>query len=156
MIVAPAYCGWLSTKSGSLRQAANRPSSNPVFVTRLRYTAGMIWSVSTLLRRSGSAVPVWVVKASISAPASVALRCTDERVAAGVVEVCRGTQGAPHGGGSGHERADQVRPAALALPALEVAVRGRGGTFARSQLVGVHAQAHRAPGGSPLGAGLLE
>jgi hypothetical protein len=25
----------------------------------------MIWSVSTLLRRSGSAVPVWVVKASM-------------------------------------------------------------------------------------------
>ena len=29
-IVAPAYCGWLSTKSGSLRQAANSPSSKPV------------------------------------------------------------------------------------------------------------------------------
>jgi hypothetical protein len=26
----------------------------------------MIWSVSTLLRRSGSAVPVWVVKASMT------------------------------------------------------------------------------------------
>ena len=65
-IEAPAYCGWLSTKSGSLvRQATNSPSSKPVRVIRLRYSAGMIWSVSTLLRRSGAAVPVCVVKASI-------------------------------------------------------------------------------------------
>ena len=28
--VAPSYCGWLATNSGSLRQAANRPSSKPV------------------------------------------------------------------------------------------------------------------------------
>src|SRR3712207_7669644 len=31
----------------------------------LRYTAGMIWSVSTLLRRSGTPTPVWVVNASM-------------------------------------------------------------------------------------------
>jgi hypothetical protein len=35
-IVAPAYWGWLSTKFGSARQAANSPSSNPVLVTRFR------------------------------------------------------------------------------------------------------------------------
>ena len=51
---------------GSLRQAANRPSSKPVRVTRFRYTAGMIWSVSTLDRRSGTPIPVWVRKASMS------------------------------------------------------------------------------------------
>ena len=34
--VAPCDSGRLSTKSGSLRQAANSPSSNPVRVTRLR------------------------------------------------------------------------------------------------------------------------
>ena len=56
--VAPAYSGWLSTNAGSLRQAENSPSSNPWRVMRLRYSAGMIWSVSTLLRCSGTAVPV--------------------------------------------------------------------------------------------------
>jgi hypothetical protein len=33
---------WFKTNSGSLRQAAKRPSSKPLRVTRLRYTAGMI------------------------------------------------------------------------------------------------------------------
>jgi hypothetical protein len=66
-IEAFAYSGRLSTKSGSLvRHATNRPSSNPVRVIRFRYSAGMIWSVSTLVRRSGAAVPVWVVKASMT------------------------------------------------------------------------------------------
>src|SRR5450756_3110296 len=51
---------------GSLRQAENRPSSKPDRVTRLRYTAGMIWSVSTLLRRSGVTMPVCVEKASMA------------------------------------------------------------------------------------------
>src|SRR4051812_9081849 len=118
----------------------------------------MIWSVSTLLRRSGSAVPVWVVNASMSAPASAALGCADQRAGGlcGGLKVGRGAQGAPHRGRRGDERADQVRTPALALTSLEVAVRGRRGTLARGQLVGVHAQAHRAPGGPPLGAGLLE
>jgi hypothetical protein len=66
-IDASAYCGWLSTKSGSLvRQALKSPSAKPVRVIRLRYSAGMIWSVSTADRRSGAAVPVCVMKASIS------------------------------------------------------------------------------------------
>lgn len=47
-------------------------------------------------------------------------------------------------------------PAALALPSLEVAVRGGGGALAGGQLVGVHAEAHRAPGVPPFGAGLGE
>src|SRR5271169_1428847 len=66
-IVAPSYCGWLSTKDGSSRQAANRPSPKPDRLTRLRYSAGMIWSVSTLLRRSGSARPACVTNGSIVA-----------------------------------------------------------------------------------------
>ena len=37
-------------------------------VTRLRYTAGMIWSVSTLLRRSGRPVQTWRVNFSIVRP----------------------------------------------------------------------------------------
>ena len=64
----PAYSARLSTNDGSLRQAEKRPSSKPVRVTRLRYSAGMIWSVSTLLRRSGTPTPVWLVNASITPP----------------------------------------------------------------------------------------
>jgi hypothetical protein len=43
---------------GSFRHAANNPSSKPVRVTRFKYTAGMIWSVSTLDRRNGTPMPV--------------------------------------------------------------------------------------------------
>ena len=59
-------------------------------------------------------------------------------------------------GSGGHPRADQVRPPALALPALEVPVRGRGAALALDQDVGVHAEAHRAAGGAPLEAGRAE
>ena len=45
---------------------------------------------------------------------------------------------------------------ALALPALEVAVGRRGAALSGLEGVGVHAQAHRAAGTAPLGAGLLE
>src|SRR4051812_50167488 len=44
-----------------------------------------------------------------------------------------------------------MRAPALALPALEVAVRRRGAALPRRELVGVHAQAHRAAGVAPLG-----
>lgn len=63
--VPAAYGAWLSTNSGSLRHAANSPSSKPLRLTRLRYSAGMIWSVSTLLRLSGAPMPVWVVNFSM-------------------------------------------------------------------------------------------
>src|SRR4051812_19258385 len=150
---ASAYCGWLSTKSGSLvRQATNRPSSKPVRVIRLRYSAGMIWSVSTLVRRSGAAVPVWVVKASIGL-----------RLPSGWwggwshgLEVGGGGEVAGQRRRGGDGRGHQVRPAALALPALEIAVARRRRALARLELVGVHAQAHRAPGAAPLGAGVDE
>ncbi len=46
--------------------------------------------------------------------------------------------------------------AALALPSLEVAVGGRGGSLAGGQLVRVHPEAHRAAGVPPLGTGLGE
>ena len=58
------------------------------------------------------------------------------------------------GGGDGHR--DQVGATALALPSLEVAVGGRGAALTGRELVGVHAQAHRAAGAAPLAAGLLE
>src|SRR5581483_6916084 len=50
------------------------------------------------------------------------------------------------GGGGGHLRRDQVRAPAVALPALEVAVRGGGAALAGLELVGVHAEAHGAAG----------
>ena len=64
-MVAPCAAGWLSTKPGSSRQVANSPSPKPARLTRFRYSEGMIWSVSTLLRRSDTARPVCVVKGSI-------------------------------------------------------------------------------------------
>ena len=45
---------------------------------------------------------------------------------------------------------------ALALTALEVAVGGRRAALLRGELVGVHAEAHRAAGTAPLAARLLE
>src|SRR5512139_3198422 len=49
-----------------------------------------------------------------------------------------------------------MRPAALALAAFEVAVRGGRAALPRLQLVGVHPQTHGAPCSAPLSAGLLE
>src|SRR5687768_8341226 len=78
---------------------------------------------------------------------------TDGRL---VVQVGGGRQVTEHGGGGGDLRRDQVRTAALALPAFEVAVGGGRGALTGGQLVGVHAQAHRAARVPPFGAGLLE
>src|ERR1035438_5651252 len=122
---------------GSARQAANRPSANPMRLTRLRYSAGMIWSVSTLLRRSGIARPVWVMKGSmVGVPSRL--------------EVGGGGEAAGDGGGRGHLRRHQVSPRALALAAFEVAVRGGRAALTRRHRVRVHAQAHGAARGAPL------
>src|SRR6185436_15137586 len=59
-------------------------------------------------------------------------------------------------GRGGRERAGEQRAAALPLPALEVAVRGRHAVLAGLELVAVHRQAHGAAGLAPLAAGLLE
>src|SRR5262249_26581048 len=61
-----------------------------------------------------------------------------------------------HGGRGGHFGANQVRTTALALAALEVAVRGRGAALARAQDVRIHAEAHRAAGLAPFEPGRLE
>src|SRR4051794_3767592 len=141
-IVAPAWAGLLSTNDGSSRQALNRPSSKPVRVTRFRYTAGMIWSVSTSERRRGMTLPLWVTNLSIwSLPLQV-----------GRVKVSWCSEPAHHRGGCGDLRRDQVRTPALALPALEVAVGRGGGALAGTERVRVHPQAHRAAGEAPLGA----
>ena len=49
-----------------------------------------------------------------------------------------------------HGRAYQVRAPTEALPALEITVRGRGTMLAGEQLVGIHGEAHGAPGLPPL------
>src|SRR5689334_25298079 len=123
-----AYTGLLRRKDSSLRQAAKRPSSKPVRVTRLRYSAGMIWSVSTLLRRSGTPTPVWLVNFSMSvAPNGDGLQVG-----------WRG-QGAADGGRRRDRHGDQVRATTLALAAFEVAVGGRGAALAGRDRVRVHA-----------------
>src|SRR5215217_8047289 len=99
----------------------------------------MIWSVSTLLRRSGTPTPVRLVNFSMSG-----------------LQVGGGRERAPDRGGRGDRHGHQVRAAALALPSLEVAVGRRSAALAGGELVGVHAQTHRAPGAAPLGPCLLE
>src|SRR3954447_13138862 len=105
---------------------------------RLRNCLGMIWSVSTSARSSTLTAPEMVVTGSISVP----LPDVDEA--------------ALDGGRGGHLRGDQVRAPAPALPALEVAVRGRGAALARGEDVGVHAQAHGAARAAPVEAGRAE
>src|SRR5271157_203926 len=52
--------------------------------------------------------------------------------------------------GSGHHRADEVRPAAFALPAFEIAIRRAGRALAARKHVVVHADAHAATGVAPF------
>src|SRR5260370_1509282 len=59
-------------------------------------------------------------------------------------------QVAGHRGRGRTRGAHEVRAAAGALPAFEVAVAGRRASLAGRQDVRVHAQAHRAPGVAPL------
>src|SRR5699024_55808 len=119
--------------------------------TRFRYTAGMIWSVSTLERISGAATPVWVWNFSMVWLPSwvpwVNLWVTCSRLKVG--GAC---EGALDGGGRCDLRGDEVGATTLALAALEVAVGGRRGALAGGQLVRVHAQAHGAARGAPLSA----
>src|SRR5690606_33563362 len=105
-------------------------------------TAGMIWSVSTFDRRSGTPTPVCLLNGSM--PASRAS------------QIFRRRQRAAHRGCRGDQRRHQVGAAALALPAFEVAVRSRRAALPRLELVGVHAQTHRATRRAPLGARLGE
>src|SRR5260370_7243925 len=52
--------------------------------------------------------------------------------------------------GCGHDRADEMRAAVLALAALEIAIAGAGAALVRRQDVGVHAHAHPAARVAPL------
>src|SRR5438552_14355768 len=60
------------------------------------------------------------------------------------------------GGGRGHWRADQVRPAPASLPSLEVPVAGRRAALTRSENVRIHAEAHRATRVAPFKAGVAK
>ena len=75
-MVAPAYSGWLSTKSRSSRHSAKRPAPKPVRSTRFSQSEGMIWSVSTSERSSGTARPVITVTGftSVRGPSGAAKR----------------------------------------------------------------------------------
>src|SRR5258708_25197746 len=98
----------------------------------------MIWSVSTLARSSGATRPFSTVNLSISSP----LANVDE------VPGDRGRRGLL--------RAQEVGPAAGALPALEIAIRSRSASLARLEPVCVHAQAHGAARFAPLESGVFE
>ena len=132
---APAYSGWLRTKSRSSRHSEKSPAPNPVRSTRLSQSDGMIWSVSTSERSSGTARPVTTVTGFHR------------------VQVLGGGEVAGHRGGGGDGGGDEVGATAPALATLEVPVRGRGAALAHGELVGVHGQAHRAARLAPLEAG---
>src|SRR5690242_16621166 len=53
-------------------------------------------------------------------------------------------------GRRGHDGADQMRTAAFALAALEIAIGGAGAALARRKHVLVHGDAHAASGLAPL------
>src|SRR4051794_18876895 len=99
----------------------------------------MIWSVSTLLRRSGTPTPVcWLnFSMTISSLGLCVSGWRSDRLEVGQraavgrddvgAEVGDGRQRAADGRGGRHQRRHEVRATALALPPLEVAVRrGRG------------------------------
>src|SRR6187200_597091 len=104
----------------------------------------MIASVLMFSRSSGAAMPVSRSNFSMS----LALR----RAAQGAHVNDR----ASHGGRRYAGRAAEVRPAARALPALEVSVGGRDAPLARRHDVAVAGHAHRASRGPPLEARLAK
>src|SRR5215211_3162261 len=118
----------------------------------------MIWSVSTSARSSTLTLPATVRTGSMSGSSAgrpdtrsdVARRRPAVVPGPDVDEVPLDRRGGGHLGG------DEVRAAAAALAALEVAVRRRGAALARREDVGVHPEAHRAAGAAPVEAGGAE
>src|SRR5712691_8153136 len=112
----------------------------------------MIWSVSTLARSSGATSPFSVVNFSIS----VSSAQSSSRSSSLSLPVSNVDEMPRDRGCCGHLRAHEMGPAAGTLPSLKIAVRGRGAALARLQVVGVHAQAHRASRFAPLETRVLE
>src|SRR4051794_25292848 len=97
----------------------------------------MIWSVSTLLRRNGTAVPVCTVNASMeivltfsSCPGFIRLGAERAGTTYGLKVGWAGEVAGDRRGG-GHQRRDEVRATTLALTSFEVAVGRRGAALAR-------------------------
>src|SRR5688572_13910175 len=99
----------------------------------------MIASVSTLARSSGATSPSSRMNFSM---------CLAE--ASDIDEMaCDRSRGS-------HDRADEMRPAALPLASFEIAVRSRRAAVSRQKLVVVHAEAHRAARLAPFETGCGE
>src|SRR5829696_2030979 len=98
----------------------------------------MIWSVSTSLRSSGTAVPVIVLTGFIAS------------LFAALVQIGRRRENACDRRRGRYGRRHQMRATAFALPSLKVAVAGRRAALAGRELIRVHAEAHRAACGAPL------
>src|SRR3954471_17288804 len=103
----------------------------------------MIWSVSMSSRISTLTGPVIVSMAFMM-------------MLLPLVPVADVDEAALDRGRGGHLGTDEVRAAAGALAALEVAVRRRRAALARVQLVGVYGPAHGAAGAAPVEARLGE
>src|SRR5688572_6143726 len=133
-MLAPAKRSSLSTKLRSSRHDEKRPLPKPVRSTRFNHSAGMIWSVSTSERSSGTAVPCTICTACISA----------------ILQVGREGEVAGDGRGRGDGGRYEVRAPAATLPTLEVAVAGGRGALSWRELVRVHREAHRTAGLAPV------
>ena len=114
---------------------------------RLRNCLGMIWSVSTLVRSSGSGQRGECAKGLHQAFTSF----TGDRWPVANVDEVAGDCGR-----GGHFRRDEVSASAASLAAFEVAVAGGGATLAGRKNVGIHAQAHGAAGLAPVESGFAE
>src|SRR5687768_9597609 len=109
-MLAPSNRGSLSTNPGSLRHSSNRKGPNPLRSMRFRYWAGMIWSVSTSDRSSGTAVP------SMTAIGSIGSHHLPDR------KLVRSSEPTEHRGGGGDGGTHQMGAPTLSLAPLEVAV----------------------------------
>src|SRR5260370_39749974 len=104
---------------------------------RFRNCLGMIWSVSTSSRSSGTASPVCVRNASM-----VLLILKFPIADIGKV--------AGHGGGGGHHGTHQMGAPTCAPAAFKVAVAGGSAALARGKNIRAHAQPHGASPFAPL------
>src|SRR5215475_2942056 len=109
----------------------------------------MIWSVSTLLPRNGTARPVWTVNCCIW----LVLLLSSTRIC-GLAGHRRQLSWTSEAAGdcrrSSDVGRDQMSTTPRALPPLEVAVRRRGAALTRCQLIRIHTKAHRAAGEAPV------
>src|SRR4029079_9345172 len=128
------------------RSSSNAWVSSPSKLTHLRNRAGMIRSVSMSWPRSGlqrpeiSLIKRWVVMLCVHL---IGLQNRPH------VHHFAGNRGGGHHGGT-HE---QGPAGGTALAPFDVRVRGRGANLPSLQLIGIHREAHRAPGASPLESG---